>query len=190
LNLLAFQISLQKSFPAQRITSTTHAQPLKRLNHSRHNKNTTMQLNTLTRKTPQKKSKLVGRGGKRGKTSGRGTKGQKARAGHRIRPEIRDFIKKLPKLRGRGKNGNTSIELKPRTVTLTVLDRLFSAGDTVSRQELVKRGAVKARKGVLPGVKILGDGEITKSLTIAGVALSGSAKVKIEKAGGSVTESK
>ena len=50
----------------------------------------------LKRKTQNKKPKLVGRGSKRGKTSGRGTKGQKSRAGHKIRPEIRDRIKKLP----------------------------------------------------------------------------------------------
>lgn len=145
-----------------------------------------MQLHTLTRKTPQKKAKLVGRGGKRGKTAGRGTKGQKARAGHRIRPEVRDVIKKLPKLRGRGKNGNTSIEVKPRTVNLDTLERLFSAGETVTRQELAKRGAVNVRKGVLPIVKILSDGEITKKLIISKCAVSGAAKAKIEKAGGSI----
>lgn len=145
-----------------------------------------MQLHTLTRKTPRKKAKLVGRGGKRGKTAGRGTKGQKARAGHRIRPEVRDVIKKLPKLRGRGKNSNMSIQLKPRTVNLSTLDRLFSAGDTVTRQELVKRGAVNARKGVIPSVKILADGEISKKLTISGCAVSGVARQKIEQAGGSI----
>ena len=148
-----------------------------------------MQLHTLTRKTPQKKAKLVGRGGKRGKTAGRGTKGQKARAGHRIRPEVRDVIKKLPKLRGRGKNGNTSIELKPRTVNLATLERLFEAGETVTRQELIKRGAINARKGVIPAVKILADGEITKKLIISKCAVSGAAKEKIEKVGGSVAVS-
>ncbi len=63
-----------------------------------------MQFNTLKRKTPNKKSKQVGRGGTRGKTSGRGTKGQNARAGRKKRPELRDFIKRVPKLRGRGKS--------------------------------------------------------------------------------------
>ena len=62
-----------------------------------------MQLHQLKPKTPQKDRRYVGRGGKRGKTAGRGTKGQKARAGAKFRPEIRDFIKRLPKLRGRGK---------------------------------------------------------------------------------------
>ncbi len=64
-----------------------------------------MQFHTLKRKTPNQKSKQVGRGGKRGKTAGRGTKGQNARAGRKKRPELRDFIKRVPKLRGRGKHG-------------------------------------------------------------------------------------
>lgn len=63
-----------------------------------------MQLHTLKRRTPNKKSRQVGRGGTRGKTSGRGTKGQNARAGRKKRPELRDFIKRFPKLRGRGVN--------------------------------------------------------------------------------------
>lgn len=73
-----------------------------------------MQFHTLKRKTPNKKSKQVGRGGTRGKTSGRGTKGQNARAGRKKRPELRDFIKRVPKLRGRGKSS-----LKSRHTKLT-----------------------------------------------------------------------
>ncbi len=71
-----------------------------------------MQFHTLKRKTANKKSRQVGRGGTRGKTSGRGTKGQNARAGHKNRPELRDFIKRVPKLRGRGKNSNKSRQVK------------------------------------------------------------------------------
>ena len=59
-----------------------------------------MQTHNIKRKNPNYKSARVGRGGKRGKTSGRGTKGQNARAGRKKRPEMRDIIKKLPKLRG------------------------------------------------------------------------------------------
>ncbi|MBX4206209.1 uL15 family ribosomal protein [Candidatus Parcubacteria bacterium] len=73
-----------------------------------------MQFHTLKRKTPNKKSKQVGRGGTRGKTSGRGTKGQNARSGRKKRPELRDFIKRVPKLRGRGKSS-----LKSRQAKLT-----------------------------------------------------------------------
>ena len=61
-----------------------------------------MQLHTLKRKTKNKTKKIVGRGGKRGTYSGRGLKGQKARAGRKIRPEFRDLLKKIPKQRGRG----------------------------------------------------------------------------------------
>lgn len=69
-----------------------------------------MQLHELKSKTPRKKSRQVGRGGKRGKTAGRGTKGQNARAGRKKRPELRDFIKRFPKLRGRGKNSLKSFQ--------------------------------------------------------------------------------
>ena len=71
-----------------------------------------MQFHTLKRVHPNKKSKSVGRGGKRGKTAGRGTKGQNARAGRKKRPELRDFIKRVPKLRGRGKHSNKSFRAK------------------------------------------------------------------------------
>lgn len=71
-----------------------------------------MQLHELKSKTPRKKSRQVGRGGKRGKTAGRGTKGQNARAGRKKRPELRDFIKRFPKLRGRGINSLKSIQPK------------------------------------------------------------------------------
>ncbi len=59
-----------------------------------------MQIHELKRKTENRKKKYIGRGGRRGKTCGRGTKGQNARAGRKKRPEIRDIIKKLPKKRG------------------------------------------------------------------------------------------
>ena len=58
-----------------------------------------MQTNTLKPAHKHYSTPRVGRGGKRGKTSGRGTKGQNARAGHKKRPEMRDLIKKIPKQR-------------------------------------------------------------------------------------------
>ncbi len=143
-----------------------------------------MQLHQLKRKTKNKKAKLVGRGGGRGKTAGRGTKGQKARAGHRIRPEVRDVIKKLPKRRG---YKNTSIVAPQTPVNVYTLEQFFAAGDTVSPAELVKRKVISVRKGATPHVKILGDGELSKKLTVVGCAVSASAKEKIEKAGGQVT---
>ena len=59
-----------------------------------------MQIHNLKRKHKNKKDRIVGRGGKHAKTSGRGGKGQTARAGNKRRPELRDIIKKLPKKRG------------------------------------------------------------------------------------------
>ena len=65
---------------------------------------------------------------------------------------------------------------------------MFAVGDTVNPVTLRERGAVRGRKGVARAVKILGGGELTKKLAITGCAVSASAKTKIEKAGGSITE--
>jgi large subunit ribosomal protein L15 len=145
-----------------------------------------MQLHELKRKTENKDTKRVGRGGGRGKTSGRGTKGQNARAGHKKRPEIREILKKLPKRRGRGVAGLVSIQTKPSIVNIASIEKAFSAGETITPKLLLERGLVRARKGTVPAVKILGDGEITKKFIFSGVVVSGAAKEKIEKVGGSI----
>ncbi len=142
-----------------------------------------MQLNELQRKTENKAEKRVGRGGIRGKTSGRGTKGQNARAGHKKRPDVREKIKKLPKLRGYQFN---SIQEKPMVINVAALEKMFTAGDTVNPTVLVERGLLQVRKGTTPTVKVLGDGAITKKLILSGCIVSVSAKEKIEKAGGSI----
>lgn len=148
-----------------------------------------MQLNSLKAKTPRATSARVGRGGKRGKTSGRGTKGQNARAGHRKRPEMRDLIKKLPKLRGHGKNRARTVRINRVTyvpVNLSALESAFSAGDTVTPATLFQKGLVASRAGRVRPVKILGTGELTKALSVSDVMASASAKAAIEKAGGSL----
>lgn len=71
-----------------------------------------MQFHNLQSKTKRKYTRQVGRGGTRGKTAGRGTKGQNARAGRKKRPEMRDIIKRIPKLRGRGKSSLKSFQPK------------------------------------------------------------------------------
>ncbi|MES3005256.1 MAG: uL15 family ribosomal protein [Patescibacteria group bacterium] len=142
-----------------------------------------MQTHNLKRNTPNKKSKQVGRGGTRGKTSGRGTKGQNARAGHKKRPEIRDFIKRLPKLRGRGVNINTSIEARFVVVNVGKLNA-FKNGDVVTPRTLVSVGALNIKKGVAPKVKILGSGVLERKLTIKDCVVSAGARTAIEKAGG------
>ncbi len=147
-----------------------------------------MQLNTLQRKNPNKGSKRIGRGrgSGKGKTSGRGTKGQNARSGHKKRPDVREQLKKLPKLRGRGIHALKSIEVRPMVVNLSILERAFDGGTSITPRLLVERGIIASRKGVTPVVKILGDGELTKKLSIEGCKVSGSAREKIEKAGGKV----
>jgi large subunit ribosomal protein L15 len=147
-----------------------------------------MQLHDVKRKTENKSPKRVGRGGGRGKTSGRGTKGQKARAGHSIMPAIREQLKKLPKLRGRGVGGLITIQSKPLVVNLSSLETAFLAGDAVNPKTLIERGLIRTRKNMskVPVVKILGGGELTKKFVITGCSVSGSARAKIEHAGGSV----
>lgn len=146
-----------------------------------------MQTNNLQRKHPNTKRMTVARGGKRGKTSGRGGKGQTARAGNKRRPEWRDIIKRLPKLRGRGVNQNKSVATKPSVINLAKIESVFSAKDKVTPTILVEKGAINMISGKIPAVKILGDGEITKAVNVSGCTVSKSAKEKIEKAGGSVT---
>jgi large subunit ribosomal protein L15 len=146
-----------------------------------------MQLHQLTRKTPNKRVQRVGRGGKRGKTSGRGTKGQDARSGHKKRPEIREILKKLPKLRGYSFN---SIQAPALVVNLGALEASFKAGEIVNAKTLAERGLIRVRKNTQskPMVKILGTGELSKKLTIAGCKVSATAKAAIEKAGGSIEQ--
>jgi len=139
---------------------------------------------TLKRTTENKKSKLVGRGGTRGKTAGRGTKGQKSRAGHSIRPEIRDMIKKYPKLRGRGKNTNKAFRAVPATVNVSVLSALKDT--TITPSILLAAKLITRTKGVLPMVKILGGGEITQAVTVYDCTVTDAARLKIEAAGGTI----
>ncbi len=141
---------------------------------------------TLSRKTKNKKSKLVGRGGTRGKTSGRGTKGQKARAGHRIRPAIRDMIKKYPKLRGRGKNSNKSIAVRPAVVNLGDIATVFTKDASITPSALLAKKLIRRTAGVLPKVKILAGGELTHAVMVYDCEVTPAAKAKIEAAGGSV----
>ena len=148
-----------------------------------------MQLNSLKPTSPRKKSVRIGRGGKRGKMSGRGHKGQTARAGNSTRPEMREQIKKLPKLRGHGVNRAEAVNaerVRPVVVNLSALDAAFEAGAAVTPKTLVAAGVISAARKRAPMVKILGTGEITKKLVFTDCQVSKSAKAKIEKAGGEV----
>jgi len=148
-----------------------------------------MQLHTLSSRTKNKKNPPVGRGGKRGKTSGRGGKGQTARAGHKIRPEVRDLIKKLPKLRGHGKNRARTIRTNRTTVSavnLSALESAYIAGEVVSPASLLAKGLVRRAGGHAPVVKILGTGELTKALSVRRCTLSASARTAILASKGTI----
>lgn len=98
-----------------------------------------MQIHNLKRQHKNKKDRLVGRGGKHAKTSGRGGKGQTARAGNKRRPELRDIIKKLPKNRGYRFN---SVK-KP---FLLSKDKLVANGDKTEKfSSIRKRLGVKGK---------------------------------------------
>jgi large subunit ribosomal protein L15 len=145
-----------------------------------------MQIHNLKRKTPNKKTMVVGRGGKRGKTSGHGGKGQTARAGHKIRPEWRDFIKRMPKLRGYSFNSISGVNNPVVAINLDLINDAFKDGATVKPSTLFAKGVIEQYKGKNQNIKILSSGEITKKITLVGCTVSKSAKEKIEKAGGKV----
>lgn len=144
----------------------------------------------LKRKNPQSQKKRIGRGDRRGKTSGRGHKGQKSRAGHRLRPQLRDTIKKLPKRRGHGIHRGQSVvstRVKPTVVNIGTIARAFNKGDSVTPNTLAGKGLVHRKNGRLPQVKILAGGEISTPVTVSGCDVSSAAQAAIEKAGGTVS---
>ncbi len=145
-----------------------------------------MQLHNLIPKTKNRKTMLVGRGGKRGKTSGRGTKGQNARSGRKKRPELRDFIKRVPKLRGRGVNSNKPILSRFVILNIKDIETVFDAGSTINPKNLIEKGVISTVDGKIPSVKILASGEVTKKFIISDCKVSEQTKAKIEKVGGSV----
>lgn len=137
-------------------------------------------------KIKNKVAKRLGRGygsGKGGHTVGRGQKGQKARGKIGILFEglkvKKSLIRRLPLQRGKGR---LISKRKPIIIKLALLN-LLPAGSSVDLELLVKEGIVKKEDAEIFGVKILGDGEISKKLTIL-VPISKSAARKIEKAGG------
>ncbi len=141
-----------------------------------------MQFHQIKPTIKKKAKKRVGRGGKRGTYSGRGSKGQRAH-GVRVRPALRDIIKRLPKKRGyRFK----SLKEKPVVINLDVLEKKFKEGDKITPKILVETGVIGMKKGRVPEVKLLGSGDVTKKLLVSECQISQSAKEKIEKAGGVV----
>ncbi|MBR3588198.1 MAG: 50S ribosomal protein L15 [Clostridia bacterium] len=129
-----------------------------------------------------KERKRIGRGpaSGQGKTAGKGHKGQKARAGRGM--QIGFEGGQMPLQRRIPKRGFNNIFRKEfATVNIASLDKAFNDGDTVTIEALVASGLVKK---TLDGVKVLGNGEISKKLTVQVNAYSETAKSKIEAAGG------
>ena len=131
--------------------------------------------------------KRVGRGNGSGygKTAGRGLNGQKSRAGGGKRPGFEGgqtpLAMRLPKLPG-FRNINR-VEYLP--VNVSRLEEKFEAGEAVNGESLKAKGIIKHEDAL---VKVLGDGELTKALTVSVDKVSASAKAKIEAAGGKVEE--
>jgi large subunit ribosomal protein L15 len=120
-----------------------------------------------------------------GKTSGRGHKGQKSRSGGGVRPGFEGG--QMPLHRRLPKKGFSNVAFRPTVAVVNVaqLNERFEDGDTVSEETLRAKGLVSGRCDM---VKVLGNGDIERKLTVAVDALSATAKAKIEKAGGSVEQ--
>ena len=118
-----------------------------------------------------------------GKTSGRGHKGQKSRSGGGVRPGFEGgqmpLHRRLPK---RGFN-NTRFQDKIAVVNVSDLEARFEEGAAVNMESLK---AARLVKGTYVTVKVLGNGDLAKKLTVEGCKVSASAREKIEKAGGTV----
>ncbi len=126
------------------------------------------------------KRKGRGPGTGNGKTAGRGHKGQKARSGGGVRVGFEGG--QMPLARRVPKRGFNNIFAKPLdAVNISVLNDRFEDGAVVGVDELIAAGIVSNCKY---GIKILGNGELTKKLTVKAAAFSGTAKEKIESAGG------
>lgn len=132
-----------------------------------------------------KKRKRVGRGpgSGHGKTSGRGHKGQKARSGYSRRFGFEGG--QLPLNRRVPKRGFNQTDRHPLTqVNLDVLAEYFEDGAEITLAVLLEKHVITKTS---TGVKVLGRGELTKKFTLTVDAISGSAKSKVEAAGGTVT---
>ena len=142
--------------------------------------------NISKRKNKTPKAKRIGRGygsGTGGHTVGRGQKGQKSRSGHKSTIGFEGgnipFFRRIPKYRGFKRTEKVEAQI----VGLEDLEKNFKAKEIVTFDSLKEKGLVRAKP---LDVKILGNGEIKKAVSIEGIKVSASAREKIEKAGGSI----
>ena len=141
-----------------------------------------MKLNELEMSTKARKRVGRGPGSGNGKTSGKGHKGQNARSGGGVRPGFEGG--QLPLYRRLSKRGfnNYNFQTVYATVNVGDLER-FDEGTVVTKELLIEVGLVKKE---LDGIKILGNGELTKKLTVKANKFSSTAKTKIENVGGTI----
>lgn len=141
-----------------------------------------MKLNELSPAEGSKKeAKRIGRGhgSGQGKTAGKGHKGQKARAGRGMRAGFEGG--QMPLQRRIPKRGFNNVFAKKIVAINVAALNVFEDGATVTAQAIMEKGLVKQNND---GIKILGNGNLTKNLTVQVAAFSESAKQKIEAAGG------
>jgi large subunit ribosomal protein L15 len=142
-----------------------------------------MQIHELQPKHKKRSKKRVGRGGAHGTFSGKGMKGQTSRAGRKMVPQIREWIKKYPKLKG---YRASTIPDNTVVVNLVVLEKNAKDGEIINPENLLNNGIIRMIKGKTPKVKILGKGKLSKKIVVENCKFSKSAKEAIEKAGGSI----
>lgn len=142
-----------------------------------------MQLHQLKPNHKAKRPKRIGRGGSHGTYSTRGIKGQKARSGRKLKPIIRGFLKRYPKLRGHRLQTLPNLVI---SVNLENIGKSFKAGEMVTPKSLVKKELISFSGNQIPRVKILGKGEFGKALIFQGLSFSKTALEKIKKAKGKI----
>ena len=140
-----------------------------------------MKLNELQNlNATDRKRRGRGPGSGNGKTSGKGHKGQNARSGGGVRPGFEGG--QLPLFRRLSKRGFNNYNFRTVYATVNVGDlERFEEGTTVTKELLIEAGLVKKE---LDGIKVLGNGELTKKLTVKADKFSSTAKEKIENVGG------
>jgi len=145
-----------------------------------------MKLNELTSGGNAKAyRKGRGAGSGNGKTAGRGHKGQKARSGGGVRPGFEGG--QMPLYRRLPKRGFNNKRFAPDYIIVNIADLEKFEGTEVTATALAEQGIITLPK-VNDGIKILGNGDLTKKLDVKATKFSASAKEKIEKAGGTATE--
>ena len=134
-----------------------------------------------------KKKRIIGRGNgsTRGGTSGRGSNGQNARSGGGVRLGFEGGQMPLYRRVARKGFSNYPFKIEYKTVNLRELENKFKDGETVNVETLKERGFLKGKN---KRVKILGEGDITRKLTVDVDKVSASAQAKIEAAGGQIVK--